>query len=78
MVEGYEDEKQYRKCPERGPSVAHKGQGNAYNWHYAYGHAYVYEQMHKQATGQSIAVYTGKMLPAMFGVVDYTPYHQHI
>ena len=76
MIQGDEDGQHYGERPERGSSVAHKGQWNAYDRHYPDGHSYIYEQVHKQAARKAISIDPCETLSASL-CVTYDPKNQH-
>lgn len=77
-VEGYEYEEHGRESPKGGASVAYERKRNADYWHQAYGHAYIYEQVHEYAACNAISVYSCKRLPAVFRASYDSPYHEYI
>ena len=77
-VQGYEDEDKDGEGPEGGASVADKRKGDADDRHQADGHAYVDEQVHEYAAGDTVTVDAGECLPATLRVLDDPPDEQYI
>lgn len=71
MVEGDEDGEHNGECPQGRATVAHKRKRDAYDGHNADGHTYIYEQVHKQATCEAVAVDSRELLPAALRIAYY-------
>ena len=77
-IQSNEDEDQDGEGPEGRTSVADKRQRDTDHRHKSDRHTYIDEQVHEDAAGDAVAVYSCEGLPAAFGVLDDPPYQEYI
>lgn len=67
VVEFDKTEEHHGEGPERGPAVAYKRQGNAYNGKDTGRHAYVYEEVYNEDTRHSVTIIPNKGVSILLG-----------
>ena len=77
-VEGNEDEQHYGEGPHRGTSVADERQRDTDDRHETDGHTDVDEQVHEDAAGDAVSIYSCEALSTAFGLIDYPPDQEDI
>ena len=70
-----EDEKEHCKAPQGRASIAEQRKGDAYYRNKPHCHSNIYEYVHKEAAGNTIAVDAGKVVLLPFAEY-YKPYYK--